>query len=407
MIYQKFFVMKKSLISLAFGSFAIGMTEFTMMGILPDIAKDLSVDIPTAGHLIAIYALGVVVGAPILVLFTSKYPPKNVLLSLMLLFLVFHILFILAPEYYSLMLTRFMSGLPHGAFFGVGSVVATRLADKGKEAQAIAIMFTGMTIANLLGVPLGTYIGHNYSWRWTYLFVSLCGAATMAAIYFWLPAMKASFKGNAFKQLDYFKSPLAWILIAMISIGTGGLFAWMSYIAPLMTEVAHLESGRVPFIMVLVGLGMVFGNILGGKLADNTSPIKASIICFSSMAVCLVLVYFTIHLPGMAYFWAFTTGLISFTLGSPLQMVLINSAKGFETIAAAGGQASFNLGNTFGAYFGGLPIAAGFAYNSPLLVGIGMALSGALIAAYVSANKLLMKKETVLVKEEVQELCEA
>jgi DHA1 family arabinose polymer transporter-like MFS transporter len=400
--------MKKSLISLAFGSFAIGMTEFTMMGILPDIAKDLSVDIPTAGHLIAIYALGVVIGAPILVLFTSKYPPKKVLLSLMLLFLVFHVLFTLAPDYYSLMFTRFMSGLPHGAFFGVGSVVATRLADKGKEAQSIAIMFTGMTIANLIGVPLGTYIGHAYSWRWTYLFVTLCGAATMAAIYFWLPSMKASFKGNAFKQLDYFKKPLAWILIAMISIGTGGLFAWMSYIAPLMTEVAHLESGRVPFIMVLVGLGMVFGNILGGKLADNTSPIKASIICFTSMAVCLVLVYFTIHLPGMAYFWAFTTGLISFTLGSPLQMVLINSAKGFETIAAAGGQASFNLGNTFGAYFGGLPIAAGFAYNSPLLVGIGMALSGAFIAAYVSVNKLLVKKESLIVQEEeVELLCEA
>jgi DHA1 family arabinose polymer transporter-like MFS transporter len=398
--------MKKSLISLAFGSFAIGMTEFTMMGILPDIAKDLSVDIPTAGHLIAIYALGVVVGAPILVLFTSKYPPKNVLLSLMFLFLVFHILFTLAPEYYSLMVARFMSGLPHGAFFGVGSVVATRLADKGKEAQSIAIMFTGMTIANLLGVPLGTYIGHNYSWRWTYLFVTLCGAATMAAIYFWLPALKASFKGNALKQLDYFKKPLAWILIAMISIGTGGLFAWMSYIAPLMTEVAHLEPGRVTFIMILVGLGMVFGNILGGKLADNTSPIKASAICFATMALCLVLVYFTIHLPGMAYFWAFTTGLISFTLGSPLQMVLINSAKGFETIAAAGGQASFNLGNTFGAYFGGLPIAAGFAYNSPLLVGVGMAISGALIAIYVSVNKLLIEKEKVPVKME-EALCEA
>lgn len=397
--------MKKSLISLAFGSFAIGMTEFTMMGILPDIAKDLSVDIPTAGHLIAIYALGVVVGAPILVLFSSKYPPKIVLLSLMLLFLVFHILFTLAPEYYSLMLTRFMSGLPHGAFFGVGSVVATRLADKGKEAQSIAIMFTGMTIANLLGVPLGTYIGHNFSWRWTYFFVSLCGAATMVAIYFWLPAMKASFQGNVFRQLDYFKKPLAWILIAMISIGTGGLFAWMSYIAPLMTEVAHVEAGRVPIIMILVGLGMVFGNILGGKLADNTSPIKASILCFSAMAVCLFLVYFTIHIPGMAYFWAFTTGLISFTLGSPLQMVLINSAKGFETIAAAGGQASFNLGNTFGAYFGGLPIAAGFAYNSPLLVGIGMALSGALIAAFVSTQKLLIAKQVVKIEE--GDLCSA
>lgn len=145
------------------------------MGILPDIAKDLNIDIPTAGHLIAIYALGVVIGAPILVLFTAKYPPKKVLLSLMFLFLVFNGLFAVAPHYVTLMLTRFMAGLPHGAFFGVGSVVATRLADKGKEAQSIAVMFTGMTIANLLGVPLGTYLGHEYSWRMTYFLISLCG----------------------------------------------------------------------------------------------------------------------------------------------------------------------------------------------------------------------------------------
>lgn len=397
--------MKKSLLSLAFGSFAIGMTEFTMMGILPDIARDLSIEIPTAGHLIAIYALGVVVGAPVLVLFSTKFPPKKVLLFLMFLFLVFNGLFTVAPEYYTMMITRFLSGLPHGAFFGVGSVVATRLADRGKEAQSIAVMFTGMTVANLLGVPLGTYIGHEYSWRITYLFVSLCGAATMVAVYFWLPALKTHFSGNVFRQLDYFRSPLAWILIAMISIGTGGLFAWMSYIAPLMTEVGGLQGGEVPFIMVLVGLGMVFGNLLGGKLADSTTPIKASIACFLTMAICLILVYFTIHIPGMAYFWAFTTGMISFTLGSPLQMVLIQSAKGYETIAAAGGQASFNLGNTFGAYFGGLPIVYGFAYNSPLLVGVAMALGGVLIATYVSVNKLLVKKTEIRVQE--SELCSA
>lgn len=393
--------MKKSLISLAFGSFAIGMTEFTMMGILPDIAKDLAIDIPTAGHLIAIYALGVVVGAPVLVLFTSKYPPKKVLLFLMFLFLIFNGIFAIAPDYYTLMLSRFMSGLPHGAFFGVGSVVATQLADKGREAQSIAIMFTGMTIANLLGVPLGTYVGHHYSWRTTYLFISLCGAATMTAIYFWLPVIKPSFTGNVFKQLDYFKSSLSWVLVAMVSIGTGGLFAWMSYIAPLMTEVAHLPADTVPFIMVLVGLGMVVGNLLGGKLADSISPIKAVIVCFSSMAICLVLVYFTIDISGMAYVWAFITGMISFTIGSPIQMVLIGSAKGYETIAAAGGQASFNLGNTFGAYFGGLPIVYGFAYNSPLLVGVAMALSGVGIATFVLVNKLLLPKKSVILEKEL------
>lgn len=223
----------------------------------------------------------------------------------------------------------------------------------------------------------------------------------MLAIYFWLPALATSFQGKVVKQLNYFKSPLAWILIAMISVGTGGLFAWMSYIAPLMTEVAGLTSKELPIIMVLVGLGMVVGNLLGGKLADNTTPIKASILCFLSMAVCLLLVYFTIHIPYTAYFWAFVTGMISFTLGSPLQMVLIHSAKGYETIAAAGGQASFNLGNTFGAYFGGLPIVYGFAYNSPLLVGVILALGGVGIACYVAYSGILLPNEMAKKEEEL------
>ncbi|WP_262507256.1 MFS transporter [Sphingobacterium populi] len=195
---------KKSLISLAFGSFAIGMTEFTIMGILQDIAVDQHISIPTAAHLIAIYALGVVVGAPTLVLFTSKYQPKNVLLFLMLLFVVFNSMFALMPDYNSLMITRFLAGLPHGAFFGVGSVVATQLATEGKEAQAISIMFTGMTLANLFGVPLGTYIGHNYSWRWTYGIISLCGLATMTTVFLWLPKVANYQAENMYKQIKYF-----------------------------------------------------------------------------------------------------------------------------------------------------------------------------------------------------------
>lgn len=375
-------MLNKSLISLAFGSFAIGMTEFTIMGILEDIARDLNTTIPEAAHLIAIYAFGVVVGAPTLVLLTSKYPPKNILLFLMLLFVIFNGLFAIMPDYYTLILTRFMSGLPHGAFFGVGSVVATSLAKKGKEAQSISIMFTGMTIANLIGVPVGTYLGHEHSWRWTYGLISLCGLATITAVYFWLPSIPVDTKSNMYKQLNYFKTKTAWILIAMISIGTGGLFAWMSYISPLMTKVAMIPESNMTYIMAIVGLGMVVGNLLGGILSDKIGSIKASIACFGSMAICLLVVYFTIDIPGLAYPLAFVTGTLSFTLGSPLQITLINSAKGAETIAAAGGQAAFNLGNTLGAYLGGIPLVLGFSYNSPLLVGIGMATGGAFIAFY-------------------------
>lgn len=370
--------MNKGLIALAFGGMAIGMTEFTMMGILPDIAKDLSLEIPEAARLIALYALGVVIGAPILVVATGKYPPKNVLMFLMLLFFVFNGLFAIAPDIFTLELSRFAAGLPHGAFFGVGSVVATRLAKPGKEAQAIATMFTGMTLANLLAVPLGTYIGHHYSWRLTYGIISLLGLVTFASLILWMPRVQASSQ-NILKQLSYLKTKDAWLLVAIISIGTGGLFAWISYIAPLVTEVSGVREDRVPLIMILVGFGMVVGNFFGGKLADAVNATKATIICFSAMAICLVVVHFTAHIHEMAYVMAFVTGTISFSAGSPIQMMLIRNAKGTETLAASVGQASFNIGNTLGAYLGGIPITLGLAYDTPVLVGVGMATIGVML----------------------------
>lgn len=283
-----------------------------------------------------------------------------------------------------------MSGLPHGAFFGVGSVVAAQLVQKGKEAQAIAFMFTGMTIANLAGVPLGTYIGHHYSWRITYGIIAALGLITIASIYFWLPNMHNKTNGDLKQQLSYFKQAKAWLIVAIISIGTGGLFSWITYISPMVTKVGGLQEDRVPFIMILVGLGMFFGNILGGKLADTISPTKAAIACFTTMALTLVTVYFTAHISSLAYLMAFVTGLVAFTIGSPLQMMLITSAKGSENIAAAAGQASFNIGNTLGAYLGGIPITLGCAYNSPVLVGVGMAGIGAMLAT-VYLKKFLVR----------------
>lgn len=382
--------MNKGLIALAFGGLAIGMTEFTMMGILQDIAKDQQIEITQAAHFIALYALGVVVGAPILTIFTGKIAPKKVLLLLMLLFILFNGLFAIAPDYNTLAISRFMSGLPHGAFFGVGSVVAAQLVQKGKEAQAIAFMFTGMTIANLAGVPLGTYIGHHYSWRITYGIIAALGLITISSIYFWLPNMHNKTNGDLKQQLSYFKQAKAWLIVAIISIGTGGLFSWITYISPMVTKVGGLQEDRVPFIMILVGLGMFFGNILGGKLADTISPTKAAIACFTTMALTLVTVYFTAHIPSLAYVMAFVTGLVAFTIGSPLQMMLITSAKGSENIAAAAGQASFNIGNTLGAYLGGIPITLGYAYNSPVLVGVGMAGIGAMLAT-VYLKKFLVR----------------
>ncbi len=374
-------MVKKSLLALAMGGLAIGMTEFSMMGVLEDFAKDLNISIPTAGNFISMYAMGVMVGAPTLIMATSKYSPKKVLIFFMLLFTIFNSLFVIAPSYNTLLIARFMSGLPHGAFFGVGSVVAAQLATKGKEAQAISIMFAGLTFANLVGVPLGTKLGQVFSWRLTFGIIASLGLITMLAISLWVPNLKNTNKGSLVEQLSFFKKWEAWVLIVMISIGTSGLFAWISYISPLMTNVADLPKTKVPIIMTLIGLGMFVGNFIGGKLADTMSPNKAAIISFASMAVCLVIVYFTSHIQIMAYIMSFITGLIAFTIGSPIQMMLINNGKGSETLAAAAGQASFDIGNALGAFLGGIPIAMGLGFNSQLWVGFIMASVGSIIAA--------------------------
>ncbi|MDM1062555.1 MFS transporter [Empedobacter falsenii] len=374
-------MVKKSLLALAMGGLAIGMTEFSMMGVLEDFAKDLNISIPTAGNFISMYAMGVMVGAPTLIMATSKYSPKKVLIFFMLLFTIFNSLFVIAPSYNTLLIARFMSGLPHGAFFGVGSVVAAQLATKGKEAQAISIMFAGLTFANLVGVPLGTKLGQVFSWRLTFGIIASLGLITMLAISLWVPNLKNTNKGSLVEQLSFFKKWEAWVLIVMISIGTSGLFAWISYISPLMTNVADLPKTKVPIIMTLIGLGMFVGNFIGGKLADTMSPNKAAIISFASMAVCLVIVYFTSYIQIMAYIMSFITGLIAFTIGSPIQMMLINNGKGSETLAAAAGQASFNIGNALGAFLGGIPIAMGLGFNSQLWVGFIMASVGSIIAA--------------------------
>ena len=242
--------MKKSLLALTLGGLGIGITEFVMMGLLPDIAKDLSITIPQAGHLISAYALGVVIGAPLLVVIAGSYPPKKILMVLMLMFTVFNALSAFAPDYNMMFAARLLAGLPHGAFFGVGSVVASRIAEKGKEAQSVSLMFAGLTIANVVGVPLGTYIGHNYSWRYTFVIIVIVGIITILSIKAWMPALPATKNRNLAQELTFFKQPESWIIILMIAIGTGGLFSWYSYIAPLLTEVSGFQASSITYIPV-------------------------------------------------------------------------------------------------------------------------------------------------------------
>ncbi len=379
--------MKKSLIALLLGGLGIGTTEFVMMGLLPVIAANLDISIPQAGHLISAYALGVVIGAPLLVVFSGGVPPKRLLIILMILFTVFNALSGLAVNYYSLFALRLLSGLPHGAFFGVGAVVASRLAEKGKEAQAISIMFAGLTIANLAGVPLGTFLGSHLSWRYTFLLIGVIGLATLVCLQLWMPALSASKKENMGQQLNFFKSTESWLIILLIAVGTGGLFCWISYISPLLTEVSRFSIDSVPYILAFAGLGMFAGNLLGGRLADRFSPARTAFALLIAMSFSLTLVTFVSEYKALSLVVTFATGLLAFALAAPIQMLMIQSARGSEMFAAAVAQACFNIGNALGAYLGGLPLEAGYSYTSPEWVGVAMALTGASAAAILIQYK--------------------
>ncbi|MEJ5994557.1 MFS transporter [Pedobacter sp. Du54] len=382
----------KKLLPLTFGGLGIGITEFVMMGLLPDIAKDLNVTIPQAGYLISAYALGVVIGAPLLVSIAGKYPPKKILIALMIMFTAFNAFSAFAPTFSSLFIARLFSGLPHGAFFGVGSVVASRIAEKGKAAQAVSLMFAGLTIANIVGVPLGTFIGHNFSWRFSFAIVVFVGLITLFSLKAWLPALPASKNRDLKKELGFFKKQDAWIIILMISIGTGGLFTWYSYIAPLMTTVAGFSADSVTYILMLAGIGMMVGNFFGGYLADRFSPVKATATLLLMMVLTLVIVHYVSFNPILALVMTFITGAVSFALAAPIQMLMINTAKGSEMIAASVSQASFNIGNALGAFFGGLPLIYGYDYTSPAAVGAAMALVGALFAFWLILKHASIKR---------------
>ncbi|MDB5948251.1 MAG: transporter [Massilia sp.] len=381
----EFTLIKKSLVPLALGGFGIGMTEFVMMGILPDIAHGLAITIPQAGYLISAYALGVVVGAPTLVALLAKRPPRSVLVWLMLMFATFNALSAFAPNFHLMMVARFMAGLPHGAFFGVGAVVASRLADDGKSAAAVATMFAGLTLANVLGVPLGTWLGHNLSWRVVFLIVAGIGLVTAISLNRLVPWFAPNPGGSLRQDLRIFRKPGLWLAIAITSIGTGGFFAWFSYIAPLLTEVTRFEAGTIPLIMTVVGVGMTAGVLLGGKLADKVAPLPAILILLLTMATLLFLNGAMAASQPAMLMLAFATGANAMALGPPIQMLLIEHSKEAEMLGSSLGQSGFNIGNATGAFLGGIPLSLGYSYVSAQWVATGLALLGVALALLMLA----------------------
>lgn len=366
-------IMKKSLIALAFGTLGLGIAEFTMMGILPYVASDLNVSIPTAGHFISAYALGVCCGAPIL-LWARKYPLKHILLGLMVLMLVGNLCAAVAQGYWMLLVSRFVSGLPHGAYFGVASIVAGKLADDGKGAEAVSIMIAGMTVANLFGVPLGTSLSHLLSWRVTFLLVGCWGLIVFYYIWRWVPHVEGledtGFKG----QFRFLKKPAPWLILGATALGNGGVFCWYSYISPLLTNVSGFSEESVTALMVLAGFGMVAGNLISGRLSDRYTPGRVGMVVQGMICVILLLIFF---LSPNAWCSALLMALCTaglFAISSPEQVLIIRVAPGGEMLGGAAVQMAFNLGNAIGAYVGGLVVTGGYRY--PALAGVPFALVG-------------------------------
>lgn len=353
--------MRLPLLALAVSAFAIGTTEFVVMGLLPQMAQDLDVSIPSAGMLVSGYALGVVFGGPLLAMATARLPRKAVLLVLMGVFVLGNLLCALAPDYPTLMVARVVAALAHGSFFGAGAVVAGHLAPPGKRAQAIALMFTGLTVANILGVPAGTWLGQALGWRATFWAVVALGALALIAIARYVPALRDLTPPRLGRELRVLSEPQVLLALGMTVFGFGGVFAVFTYIVPILTDEAGVASHSVGAVLVLFGLGATLGTLLGGRLAD-WKLMRALMIALSALCVFFLLFAATMHLKPFAIAGVFLIGFIGFIGGPGLQARSVQQAKDAPLLASTLNQSAFNLGNAGGAWIGATLLANGAAY---------------------------------------------
>ncbi|MBC7147997.1 MAG: MFS transporter [Rhizobium sp.] len=352
--------MPLALYALTAGAFGIGVTEFVIMGLLIEVGRDLGISIATAGLLISGYALGVVVGAPILTAFAGRMKSRTILLLLMVVFTIGNAACALAPNFEALMVARLVTALAHGTFFGVGSVVATSLVAEDRRASAIAVMFTGLTVANIAGVPLGTWLGQEYGWRMTFWAVAVVGVIAFAVLAIFLPKEDAAAdkteKGTSLSVL--FSEPVVTSL-AMTVLGFAAVFAVFTYIAPILTQVSGFAETAVSPILLLFGAGLVVGNLLGGRLADRNLD-RALILSLGGLGVVLVAMELLIGYPFAAAAMVGLLGAAGFATVAPLQLRILQKAKGMgQALASSLNIAAFNLGNAIGAWVGGLTIEHG------------------------------------------------
>ncbi len=368
--------MQKSLIALALCTFALGIAEFGMMGILTQVSEGVGVSIVKGGHLISAYSLGVAVGAPLLIIF-RKMPLKSLLLLLAGTVVAGNIFTALSPNFVTLLCARFISGLPHGAFFGAGAIVCTELSAKGKGATAVATMVGGMTVANVIGVPAATFVSNVLSWRMAFGIVALFGAGAFTCIKLWVPRLDPLPDTGMKGQFQFLKKAAPWLIYGGVFFGQMSVYCWLSYVDPIMTQEGGFSTSDMTWIMMLVGAGMVFGNAIAGKLADKYS---VSTVC-GSLALCMVIVmpaiYFTAQVKWLSLPLAFIATAGLFGIGGPLQYLIVKFAKGGEMLGGAGIQIAFNVSNSVAAVLGGTVINMGLGIASPALAGAPLAAIGA------------------------------
>ncbi|HDT3693359.1 TPA: MFS transporter AraJ [Enterobacter roggenkampii] len=381
--------MKKTIFSLALGTFGLGMAEFGIMGVLTELARDTGISIPSAGNMISFYAFGVVIGAPIVALFSGKFSLKTTLLFLVALCAVGNALFTFSTSYFWLAAGRLISGFPHGAIFGVGAIILSKIAPPGKVTVAVAGMIAGMTVANLVGVPLGTWLGHQFSWRYTFFLIALFDALVILSVLIWVPDIHDKAEIKLTEQFQFLKKPEPWLIFAATMFGNAGVFAWFSFVKPFMVNLSGFSEGMMTIIMMLMGLGMVLGNLLSGKLSGRFSPLRIAATT-DMVIVASLLLLFALGELKTASLMGFICCAGLFALSAPLQILLLQNAKGGEMLGAAGGQMAFNLGSAIGAYFGGMMITLGFSWRYVTLPAALLsfsAMSALLIYGYLRARQ--------------------
>ncbi|MFH9983414.1 MFS transporter [Streptomyces sp. NPDC017179] len=384
--------MPLALLALAIGAFGIGTTEFVIMGLLPQVGADLGVSVPTAGFLVTGYALGVMIGAPIMTVIGTRISRRNMLMLLMGLFILGNVISAVAPVFAVMLIGRVVASLAHGAFFGIGSVVAAELVAPEKKAGAISMMFTGLTVANVVGVPLGTYAGQNAGWRVTFLLVAALGVLGLAGVSKLVPDLPKPERARLRHEVAAFRNTQVILAMAMTVLGFGGVFAAITYIAPMTTEVSGFAESSVTWLMVVFGLGMVAGNLVGGRFADRRlMPMLCT--ALGGLALVLLLFVFLASNKAASVVAVFLIGALGFATVPPLQKRVLDHAHGAPTLASAVNIGAFNLGNALSAWLGGLVISAGFGYTAPNAVGAVLA-AAALVLAVLSHQLELRQTRT-------------